>query len=116
MSQDELNRFTEYYIEKNPDLKDKSVQEIYAIHGQDWNDSNWVDINGTYYELSTYNPKSKWDWYQIGDRLFATDVMSVMNQKLYAEIKPNFIETAQGGTPMIQTGNAMVKMRPDMIL
>lgn len=59
----------EYYIKKHPDLEGKSFEEIYAIHGNDWNGNQWrKDENGVWQEYSTYNPDSKWDWYSVGGR------------------------------------------------
>lgn len=60
----------EYYTRngKNPD--GLGFDELYAIHGEDW-DNGVCRINpetGIWEERSTYNPKSKWDWYQLGGR------------------------------------------------
>ena len=46
-----------------------SFEDLYAKFGNDWNGGTWrKDANGDWVEMSTYNPKSKWDWYQIGGR------------------------------------------------
>lgn len=42
---------------------DKSIHEAYV---KLWNDSEMFDEEGN--ELSTYNPKAKWDWYSLGGR------------------------------------------------
>jgi len=66
---EEKERFMELYIKNYPELKDKSFEEIYEKHGNSWNESSWrKDENGVLQEYSTYNPKSKWDWYQLGGR------------------------------------------------
>ncbi len=71
VSEDEKKRFIEYYTKdhSNPELEGKSFEEIYAIHGEDWNNNQWrQDENGVWQEYSTYNPDSKWDWYSVGGR------------------------------------------------
>ena len=43
--------------------------QYYAKYGDDWNSNNWrIDSEGVWQEYSTYNPESKWDWYQLGGR------------------------------------------------
>jgi hypothetical protein len=53
------------YLEDFPKLLETSDEDIYnkAMH---WYDPEDITENGSV--LSTYNPKSKWDWYQIGGR------------------------------------------------
>jgi len=43
-------------------------EELYQIKGNDWNSGQWRFEDGEFYEYSTYNPKSKWDWYKLGGR------------------------------------------------
>lgn len=44
-------------------------EECYKLHGEDWNDNDWrKNEDGEWWEYSTYNPKSKWDWYVLGGR------------------------------------------------
>lgn len=53
------------YLETLPERMKRSDEEIY----QDvisWYNENDVDEDGSV--LSTYNPDSKWDWYEIGGR------------------------------------------------
>jgi hypothetical protein len=58
---DELTDYTKERLE----LYEKSDEEIYQWYrGSD--DDDRYDENGN--ELSTYNPKSKWDWYTVGGR------------------------------------------------
>ncbi len=69
VTQENLDRFVEYYTEKDETLKDLSIEELYEEKGMDWNGEYWqFQEDGTILEYSTYNPKSKWDWYQIGGR------------------------------------------------
>lgn len=82
VSEDEKQSFIETYTIVKPDrsygIKDEaeaeknkllSFDELYDQYGEDWNDSAWKkDTNGIWCEFSTYNPDSKWDWYQLGGR------------------------------------------------
>lgn len=46
-----------------------SFDELYPKYGEDWNGNQWrKNSDGVWAEFSTYNPKSKWDWYQLGGR------------------------------------------------
>ena len=68
ISEEGLNRFRNYYIKDHPDEASLSIEELYKLHGEDWNGNGWKYEDGIFVEYSTYNPKSKWDWYQIGGR------------------------------------------------
>jgi len=71
VSDEDREQFLQFYKERdtNNELEDKSFEEIYKIHGDDWNRNAWrPDENGVFQEYSNYNPKSKWDWYQLGGR------------------------------------------------
>ncbi len=46
-----------------------SFDELYEKYGEDWNGHEWEKNEaGEWAEFSTYNPKSKWDWYMLGGR------------------------------------------------
>lgn len=46
-----------------------SFEQCYELFGEDWNDNQYrKDTDGIWREYSTYNPDSKWDWYQLGGR------------------------------------------------
>lgn len=46
-----------------------SFDELYEKYGEDWNGHEWEKNEaGEWAEFSTYNPKSKWDWFQLGGR------------------------------------------------
>lgn len=46
-----------------------SFDELYDKYGENWNSNDWrKNDDGVWCEFSTYNPKSKWDWYQLGGR------------------------------------------------
>ena len=57
-----------FYNEKHNN-KYANFEDCYTEHGDDWNGNMWKqDADGTWYEYSTYNPDSKWDWYSLGGR------------------------------------------------
>ena len=65
---------TEYldlFNKKYPSLLEK-FNELYKEHGEDWNNNAWEldPVDGKWKEYSTYNPKSKWDWYTVGGRWY----------------------------------------------
>lgn len=72
VSKENWMKFKKYYTNKDrPDSKQNkklSDQELYELHGEDWNGNQWEFNNGDWEEFSTYNPKSKWDWYVVGGR------------------------------------------------
>ena len=46
-----------------------SFEECYEKYGNEWNGGTWrKDESGVWKMYTTYNPISKWDWYQIGGR------------------------------------------------
>lgn len=81
VSEEDMQRFIELYTTvQNKDYikisaeeaqanKLLSFDELYEKNGEDWNDSVWKkDDEGVWGEFTTYNPNSKWDWYQLGGR------------------------------------------------
>lgn len=56
--------------EKTPDAPaEPTWVQVAEVHNAKYDDEPLhVDEDGRAYTLSTYNPKSKWDWYQIGGR------------------------------------------------
>lgn len=59
-------KITEAEAEANKLL---SFDELYQKYGDDWNNNQWrKNEAGEWAEFTTYNPKSKWDWYQLGGR------------------------------------------------
>jgi hypothetical protein len=82
VSADDIQRFISYYTEKDSSLKGMPLKELYDLKGEDWNGECWkFNDDGTIVELSTYNPNSKWDWYEVGGRWAGS-------LKLKDEIKP----------------------------
>lgn len=68
VSEKEINDFSKYYKEKYDENTNLSIYELYEKHGEDWNGRSWKKVDGKWIEFSTYNPDSKWDWYQLGGR------------------------------------------------
>lgn len=82
VTDEEKMRFLEFYkdkentknLKKGQSHKDIRVfidefPKYYQKYGNDWNGNRWrPDSNGVWQEYSTYNPKSKWDWYALGGR------------------------------------------------
>jgi hypothetical protein len=70
VTSEDKERFMEYYLVNNPEDKDYSFEDLYRKHGGDWNSFAWKidEATGKWMEYSTYNPDSKWDWYQLGGR------------------------------------------------
>lgn len=63
------DKFVEFVISEYPNIFD-DFDELYKRKGFDWNNNRWK-INPETKELeeySTYNPHSKWDWYEVGGR------------------------------------------------
>lgn len=65
----EQNGYTKISKEEAEENSKLSFDELYEKHGGSWNGKNWkINENGVLVEFSRYNPKSKWDWYEIGGR------------------------------------------------
>jgi hypothetical protein len=63
---DERDSLTEEVVALNKAL---TFNELYDKYGNNWNNGSWKELpDGKLGEFSTYNPKSKWDWYQLGGR------------------------------------------------
>ena len=70
VTEEDKQEMLKYYNSSRTDEKKyTSFEECYAVHGEDWNGNKWrKDDNGVWACYSTYNPKSKWDWYEVGGR------------------------------------------------
>lgn len=62
---DGYSPFSEKEAEENKNL---SFDELYKKYGEEWNGYGWKKIDDIWYEVSDYNPNSKWDWYVVGGR------------------------------------------------
>ena len=66
LSDEDKLSMIEFYEKKG--FKYPTFDELYENHGHDWNDNSYEKHDDIWVEVSTYNPKSKWDWYQLGGR------------------------------------------------
>lgn len=62
-----INHYKEYVDESPLDIE-KEMLSLYEKFGKDWNYNEWKLVDGVWKICSTYNPKSKWDWYVEGGR------------------------------------------------
>ena len=64
--------FMDYYNEHYPEeSKGKSFSELYELFGERWNGNSYrKNENDIWCSYSSYNPDSKWDWYEIGGRWY----------------------------------------------
>jgi hypothetical protein len=69
VSEEDKQRMIDHYKEPENGGLDLPFDELYALKGEDWDGNSLVKHeDGTWHEYSTYNPDSKWDWYQLGGR------------------------------------------------
>ena len=70
VSKKDMESFLGFYAEKNEkESKElKTFSKIYERFGRDWNGEIWREEKGVWKKFSTYNPLSRWDWYEIGGR------------------------------------------------
>jgi hypothetical protein len=69
VSEGEKQRMIKYYRKTENGKLNLPFDQLYAQKGNDWNGNLWKKhVDGTWHEYSTYNPDSKWDWYQLGGR------------------------------------------------
>lgn len=71
----EMKEMVKYYTKDKPlsiGTSNLTLEEEFALinneHGEDWNNNEYQQIDGVWQKVSTYNPDSKWDWYEIGGR------------------------------------------------
>lgn len=69
VSEEDKQSFLEHYRKEHPEYDAVPFERMYIAFGKDWNGMAWrLDGDGIWRNYSTYNPKSKWDWYEIGGR------------------------------------------------
>jgi hypothetical protein len=70
VTEDEKQNFMKFYTEEKKTISPSlSFDDAYDLKGDDWNGMRWQkDEDGQWYNHSTYNPISKWDWYSLGGR------------------------------------------------
>lgn len=79
VSDEERDSFIKYYYKKSDLFSGETDEDIplnwevfeklYQDEGSTWNSNAYKkDKKKVWCEYSTYNPKSKWDWYVLGGR------------------------------------------------
>jgi len=95
VTDEQKQSFIDHYTKEDPKLLgtsdkvatlDEIFEELYEKKGYEWNNSEYKKINGVWSEVSTYNPKSKWDWYEIGGRWAGFFMLRTNFEKQLAEI------------------------------
>ncbi len=58
------------FIDNYTTGQNKTFVELYEEHGYEWNKNSWAidKHDGLWHKYDTYNPDSKWDWYELGGR------------------------------------------------
>jgi len=65
----EADPYGEENWDDNIENIDDVFEDFYKQYGGDWNGNSWKkNDEGIWEEWSTYNPDSKWDWYELGGR------------------------------------------------
>ena len=116
VEQEEMVRFFTHYSEEEQKKKGEqgtkiiftpeAFEEMYRKKGNNWNGNTWrKHTDGTWWEYSTYNPQSKWDWYQLGGRwsgAYITHLKKKAQKAIMGEIEgftteevKNFIDMAR---------------------
>lgn len=67
VSDEEKQRMIEYY-KNEKGIEYSTFDELYKEKGEDWNGNSWKKDGDKWVSITTYNPDSKWDWYQLGGR------------------------------------------------
>lgn len=84
--------------------KSDNFDECYEQHGEEWNSNIYrKNEDGVWCEYSTYNPKSKWDWYKLGGR------WSGLKINLKVGAKSGIVGEASWMTPDIKGYDAALK-------
>ena len=80
--------FVKYVKENYPTLLPQFAKK-FKVHGEDWNGNRWRKDGKKWFEYSTYNPDSKWDWWCMGGRwdcALKTKAGEFVNAALLGEI------------------------------
>jgi hypothetical protein len=83
--------FVALFKENHQDIFDKFEELYEEANGQDWNGHEWRKniVTGEWERISTYNPKSKWDWWVTGgrwDESLLTKSGELVNECLLGEL------------------------------
>lgn len=77
-------RYVDFFKKRHPKIL-STLPKVYKEHGEDWNGNSWrFDyITNEWCEYSTYNPDSKWDWYDEHGR-WAGSILTKSGEKVDA--------------------------------
>ena len=84
------DEFSEFWRNKFPETFE-NFEQFYEEHGEDWNGKKWVKNveTGVREEWSTYNPDSKWHWFDRMGRwsgFIKTKSGEFVNEAMFGEI------------------------------
>ena len=68
LTEEEKQSFIDYYVKNENAKSSLGFAKLYKEYGERWNDNTWKKRGNKWVKVSTYNPQSQWDWYQIGGR------------------------------------------------
>jgi len=68
VTEEDWARFVNYYKARESSPSTLTREQLYDLHGGEWNKRAWKFEGGEWWEDTTYNFESKWDWYQLGGR------------------------------------------------
>ena len=96
--EDEIQGFLDYYKDPKNGGLDLPFDQLYELKGNDWNSNRWAKVDGELHDFTTYNEKSKWDWYQLGGRWadFLKMKQGVVGQKGEPSLLMEDFETEPG--------------------
>ena len=98
----------EYYVKKGKVSKDATPLDL-VPYMKDWvGGEGFVDDEGTLLRWCTYNPDSKWDWYQVGGRWrgFFTLKEGIPDRPLGEAGVPEMFSEKEGKEAIDYTGKA----------
>lgn len=64
----DLEWYERVYRDKNDGRDPKDHKELARFLSREWGERFNYEEEGGIYQMSTYNPRSKWDWYTVGGR------------------------------------------------
>lgn len=65
---DDLAWYKRVFVENNDGAEPESLEALAAWLSDRWGEKFLFEPQGGIYQMTTYNPKSKWDWYTMGGR------------------------------------------------
>lgn len=105
----------EYFQEKWGDTDFNNDDAIIKRYMEFWGDECSFDEDGN--ELTTYNPKAKWDWYALGGRWSGSLKLKAGSETIKDSEPPlfSFLEVEEGYTDHAQVKDIDLSPNTDMI-